>query len=92
MIVAYLEQIGVEYVFGIPGGHIASLYESLYRSEQRGGPRAIMNRHETGAAFMAAGYALETGKIGVCFTTAGPGRPISLQELQRHTQHIFLFW
>lgn len=73
VIVAYLEQIGVGYVFGIPGGHIASLYEALYRSEQRGGPRAIMNRHETSAAFMAAGYALETGKIGVCFTTAGPG-------------------
>lgn len=73
VIIAYLEQIGVEYVFGIPGGHIASLYESLYRSEERGGPRAVMNRHESGAAFMAAGYALETGKIGVCFTTAGPG-------------------
>ena len=73
LIVAYLEQIGVEYVFGIAGGHVASLYESLYRSEQRGRIRTIMNIHETGAAFMAAGYALETGKIGVCLTTAGPG-------------------
>ncbi|MCP4349100.1 MAG: thiamine pyrophosphate-binding protein [Desulfobacterales bacterium] len=73
LIVAYLEQIGVEYVFGIPGGHILSLYESLYRSEKRGGPRAVMTRHETGAAFMAAGYARETGKIGVCCATCGPG-------------------
>jgi acetolactate synthase I/II/III large subunit len=73
LIVAYLEQIGVEYVFGIPGGHVASLYESLYRSEQRGGIRTILNAHETGAAFMAAGYALETGKMGVCIATAGPG-------------------
>ncbi len=73
LIVAYLERIGVEHVFGIPGGHIASLYEALHRSEQRGGPRPIMNRHETGAAFMAAGYTLESGKIGVCFVTAGPG-------------------
>ncbi len=73
LIVAYLEQVGVEYVFGIAGGHVASLYESLYRSEQRGKIRTIMNIHETGAAFMAAGYALETGKLGVCLTTAGPG-------------------
>lgn len=73
LIVAYLEQLGVEYVFGIPGGHIAPLYEALHRSKKRGGPRAITNCHETGAAFMAAGYALETGKLGVCLTTAGPG-------------------
>lgn len=73
VIVSYLERVGVEYVFGISGGHIASLHESLHRSEQRGGPRAIMNRHESSAAFMAAGYTLETGKIGVCLVTAGPG-------------------
>jgi len=73
VIVAYLEQIGVKYVFGIPGGHISSLYESLHRSEKRGGPSAVMNRHETGAAYMASAYARETGNIGVCFVTAGPG-------------------
>lgn len=60
-------------MFGISGGHVVSLYESLYRSGQRGGIRTILNSHETGAAFMAAGYALETGKIGVCIATAGPG-------------------
>lgn len=71
--VDYLERLGVEYVFGVPGGHIAALYEALARSEKRGGPRAILARHETGAAHMADGYARETGRLGVCCATTGPG-------------------
>lgn len=71
--VDYLERLGVEYVFGVPGGHIAALYEALDRSERRGGPRAILARHETGAAYMADGYARETGRLGVCCATTGPG-------------------
>ena len=55
LIVHYLEKIGVEYVFGIPGGAIEPLYNAMARSEVRGGLRAIVSRHETGAAFMADG-------------------------------------
>ncbi len=73
LIVAYLEQIGVEYVFGVPGGAIEPLYNALARSERRGGPRPVVARHETGAAFMADGYARETGRMGVCCATSGPG-------------------
>ncbi len=73
LLVAYLEQIGVEYVFGIPGGAIEPLFNALARSERRGGPRHILARHETGAAFMADGYARETGRLGVCCATSGPG-------------------
>lgn len=73
LLVRYLEQIGVEYVFGVPGGAIEPLYNALARSERRGGVRAIVARHETGAAFMADGYARETGKLGVCCATTGPG-------------------
>jgi acetolactate synthase-1/2/3 large subunit len=73
LLVSYLEQLGVEYVFGIPGGAIEPLYNALARSERRGGPRAIVARHETGAAFMAEGYAIKTGKLGVCCGTTGPG-------------------
>jgi len=57
LLVAYLEQIGVEYVFGVLGGAIEPLYNALARSARRGGPRAVVARHETGAAFMADGYA-----------------------------------
>lgn len=73
LLVAYLEQIGVEFVFGVPGGAIEPLYSALARSARRGGPRPIVARHETGAAFMADGYARETGRIGVCCATSGPG-------------------
>lgn len=73
LLVAYLEQIGVEFVFGIPGGAIEPLYNALARSARRGGARPIVARHETGAAFMADGYTRETGRIGVCCATSGPG-------------------
>jgi len=73
LIVDYLAKLDVEYVFGVPGAHIAALYEALERSEKRGGPRAILTRHESGAATMADGYARETGRLGVCCATTGPG-------------------
>jgi len=73
LLVAYLEQIGVEYVFGVPGGAIEPLFSAMARSRRRGGLRPIVARHEAGAAFMADGYARETGRLGVCCATSGPG-------------------
>ncbi len=73
LLVGYLEQLNVGYVFGVPGGAIEPLYNALARSERRNGPRVITARHETGAAFMAEGYTRQTGKIGVCCATTGPG-------------------
>ncbi len=73
LMVAYLNQIGVEYIFGVPGGSIEPLYDAMARSERQGGLRHVLARHEAGAAFMADGYARETGKIGVCCSTSGPG-------------------
>jgi len=73
LLVAYLEQLGIEYIFGIPGGAVEPLYNAMARSERRGGLRSIVARHETGAAFMADGCARATGKIGVCCATSGPG-------------------
>lgn len=73
LLVSYLEQIGVEYVFGIPGGPIEPFYNALARSERRNGLRPVVARHETSAAFMADGYARNSGRLGVCCGTAGPG-------------------
>lgn len=73
LIVRYLEQIGVEYVFGVPGGAIEPFYNALARSERRGSIVPVVARHESGAAFMADGYARETGRLGVCCATTGPG-------------------
>ncbi|MFG6486053.1 thiamine pyrophosphate-binding protein [Roseateles sp. BYS78W] len=73
LIVEALEALGVEYVFGVPGGAIEPLYNALARSGRRGGPQAVVARNEQGAAYMADGYARETGKLGVCIATSGPG-------------------
>jgi acetolactate synthase-1/2/3 large subunit len=73
LIVQYLEALGVEYVFGIPGSPLGPLFDALKRSEKRGGPRLVLTRHEAGAAFIADGYARESGKLGVCCSTTGPG-------------------
>ena len=73
LILNYLDRLGIEYVFGVPGGSIEPFYNALARSERNGGPKAILARHEAGAAFMADGYARATGKIGVCCATSGPG-------------------
>ena len=73
LIVDYINQIGIEYVFGVPGGAIEPLYNALAISERFGGVKAVVARHEAGAAFMADGYARETDKIGVCCSTTGPG-------------------
>jgi len=73
LIVFYLEQFGVEYVFSVPGSPLGPIYDALARSEKRGGPRSVLARHEAGGAFMADGYARETGRIGVYCATTGPG-------------------
>ena len=69
LIVRYMERLGIDAIFGMPGAHILPVYDSLYDSSIR----SILAKHEQGAAFMAGGYARASGKIGACITTAGPG-------------------
>jgi acetolactate synthase-1/2/3 large subunit len=61
---------GVEVIFGILGGAVLPLYDTLPQYPQL---RHILVRHEQGAAHAADGYARVTGKVGVCFATSGPG-------------------
>jgi acetolactate synthase I/II/III large subunit len=69
-LVAALEQLGVDVVFGIPGGAILPAYDPLFDSRK---VRHILVRHEQGAGHAAAGYAQVTGRPGVCIATSGPG-------------------
>lgn len=74
LIIEYLKVLDVDFVFGVPGGAIEPLYNALARkADVKGYPQIIVARHEAGAAFMAEGYARETGKLGVCCATTGPG-------------------
>ena len=61
---------GVEVIFGILGGAILPLYDTLPQYPRL---RHILVRHEQGAAHAADGYARATGKVGVCMATSGPG-------------------
>jgi len=69
LLVRYMEGLGIETIFGMPGAHILPVYDSLYHSRVK----TVLAKHEQGAAFMACGYARASGKIGACITTAGPG-------------------
>lgn len=64
-----LQGLGVDTVFGYPGGAIMPVYDALYD----GGVRHVLCRHEQGAVIAAIGYARATGKTGVCIATSGPG-------------------
>jgi acetolactate synthase-1/2/3 large subunit len=69
-LVRSLEHAGVDVIFGIPGGAILPAYDPLFDSEAI---RHILVRHEQGAGHAAQGYAMVTGKVGVCMATSGPG-------------------
>ena len=65
-----LKREGVDTIFGYPGGAVIPIYDAIYQFPEI---RHILVRHEQGAGHMAEGYALATGKVGVCLATSGPG-------------------
>ncbi|HEY4249931.1 MAG TPA: acetolactate synthase large subunit [Roseomonas sp.] len=69
LLVAALENEGVDRIFGIPGEENLDIVESLRTSKIQ----LVLTRHEQAAAFMAATYGRLTGKPGVCIATLGPG-------------------
>jgi acetolactate synthase-1/2/3 large subunit len=64
-----LENKGVEYIFGYPGGAAIPIFDALVDSKIQ----LILTRHEQGATHMADGYARATGRPGVVLVTSGPG-------------------
>ena len=65
-----LQDEGVEYIFGYPGGAVLHIYDALHRQDKL---KHILTRHEQGATHAADGYARSTGKPGVVIVTSGPG-------------------
>jgi acetolactate synthase-1/2/3 large subunit len=64
-----LTKLGVQHIFGYPGGAILPVYDALGKSKLH----HILVRHEQGATHMADGYARATGGVGVAMATSGPG-------------------
>ena len=65
-----LKREGVDTIFGYPGGAVIPIYDTLTQYPEI---KHVLVRHEQGAGHMAEGYALATGKVGVCLATSGPG-------------------
>ena len=65
-----LEDVGVETIFGYPGGQAIDIYNALYDSQKL---HHVLVRHEQGATHAADGYARATGKVGTVLVTSGPG-------------------
>jgi acetolactate synthase-1/2/3 large subunit len=64
-----LLRVGVDVVFGYPGGAIMPAYDAMAKYPIH----HVLVRHEQGASHMADGYARASGKVGVCVATSGPG-------------------
>jgi acetolactate synthase I/II/III large subunit len=70
MIARALEDEGVEYIFGYPGGAVLHIYDALFKASKV--PHVLV-RHEQAATHAADAYARATGKPGVVLVTSGPG-------------------
>jgi acetolactate synthase-1/2/3 large subunit len=70
MIARALEDEGVEFIFGYPGGAVLHIYDALFKA---GKVPHVLVRHEQAATHAADGYARATGKPGVVLVTSGPG-------------------
>ncbi len=71
VIAAAIRAADIDTIFTVAGGHFLPTYNELGRL---GSPDIVAARHELGAGYMASGYALSTGKVGVVFSGApGPG-------------------
>ena len=70
MLIRALQDEGVEYLFGYPGGASLHIYDALFKQQKL---EHILVRHEQAATHMADGYARATGRPGVVLVTSGPG-------------------
>ncbi len=70
MVIAALQDQGVEVLFGYPGGSVLPIYDEIFKQEKI---KHVLVRHEQGAVHAAEGYARSTGKVGAVLVTSGPG-------------------
>ncbi len=70
IVVRCLQEEGVEYLFGYPGGAVLHIYDELFKQDK---VRHVLVRHEQAALHAADGYARSTEKVGVALVTSGPG-------------------
>src|SRR5574338_865633 len=70
IVIRCLQEEGVEYVFGYPGGAVLNIYDELFKQDK---VKHVLVRHEQGAVHAADGYSRSSRRIGVALVTSGPG-------------------
>jgi len=70
IVIRCLQEEGVEFVFGYPGGAVLWIYDELFKQDK---VKHVLVRHEQGAVHAADGYSRSSQKIGVALVTSGPG-------------------
>src|SRR5690349_19691791 len=70
IVVRCLQEEGVDYVFGYPGGAVLFIYDELFKQDK---VKHVLVRHEQGAVHAADGYSRSSQKVGVALVTSGPG-------------------
>ena len=70
IVIRCLQEEGVEYVFGYPGGAVLNIYDELFKQDK---VKHVLVRHEQGAVHAADGYSRSSTKVGVALVTSGPG-------------------
>src|SRR3989442_8952631 len=70
IVIRCLQEEGVEYVFGYPGGAVLYIYDELFKQDK---VKHVLVRHEQGGVHAADGYSRSSHKVGVALVTSGPG-------------------
>src|SRR6476646_8023852 len=70
IVIRCLQEEGVEYVFGYPGGAVLYIYDELFKQDK---VKHVLVRHEQAAVHAADGYSRSSNKVGVALVTSGPG-------------------
>ena len=70
IVVRCLQEEGVEFVFGYPGGAVLEIYDAIFQQDSF---RHVLVRHEQAAVHAADGYSRSSNKVGVALVTSGPG-------------------
>src|SRR5207344_3111440 len=70
IVIRCLQEEGVEYVFGYPGGAVLNIYDAIFSQDK---VKHVLVRHEQGAVHAADGYSRSSTKVGVALVTSGPG-------------------
>jgi acetolactate synthase I/II/III large subunit len=70
IVIRCLQEEGVDYVFGYPGGAVLWIYDELFKQDK---VKHVLVRHEQGAVHAADGYSRSSKRVGVALVTSGPG-------------------